>query len=105
MAIIAAYDGSYTCFPSLHAAFLCYMAALAWRLFAHVMPPLGWSLCAIWGLGILYATVATRQHYVLDLAAGATVGGFSYWLAWRGSDKARATMLWSNSAAPHGGSR
>ncbi len=105
MAIIAAYDGSYTCFPSLHAAFLCYMAALAWRLFQKSMPPFGWLLCALWGLGILYATIATRQHYALDLAAGAAVGGFSYWLAWRGSDKACATTRSSSGVASHEGAR
>ncbi|CAN5618355.1 hypothetical protein BH09VER1_BH09VER1_22580 [soil metagenome] len=105
MAIIAAYDGSFTCLPSLHAAFLCYMAALAWRLFAKLMPLLGWALCALWATGILYATLATRQHYALDLVAGVAVGGFSYWLAWRGSDKARATMFWSNPVAPQEGSR
>ena len=92
MIIISAYDGSFNCFPSLHAAFLFYMAALGWRLFGTVVRPIEVGLCVIWGTGILYATIAIRQHYVLDLVAGAAVGCLSYWLAWRGSDKALATM-------------
>lgn len=105
MAIIAAYDGLYTCFPSLHAAFLLYMGALAWRLYRRAFRPAGWVLCGLWGLGILYSTIATRQHYAWDLAAGLAVGGFSFWLAWAGWDSPRATMRRSSSAASQGGSR
>lgn len=97
MAIIVGGDGSYTCFPSLHAASLCYMLALAWRLFKNTAPGFMWILCALWGVGVLYATIATRQHYALDLAAGAAVGCFSYWAAWRGAPAHRSPGV----AMPH----
>ncbi|MGH8046325.1 MAG: phosphatase PAP2 family protein [Chthoniobacterales bacterium] len=105
MTIIAAYDGSLNCFPSLHAAFLFYMAALGRRLFGSGMHPIAVALCAIWGMAILYATIATRQHYALDLVAGAAVGCVSYWLAWRGSDRAVVTMPCNRVVTSHEGVR
>ncbi len=105
MTVIAAYDGSLNCFPSLHAAFLCYMAALGWRLFGNTATRLVVGICVAWGASILYATIATRQHYALDLAAGAVVGCLAYWLAWRGADSAAATTPRNNGAMSREGLR
>jgi membrane-associated phospholipid phosphatase len=105
MGIIAFYDGPFACFPSLHAGFVCYAIALAWRMFGRVMPALGWAICGVWAVGILYATIATRQHYALDLAAGLVLGGFSFWLAFGGADRAWATILWKRGSASQTGQR
>lgn len=62
--------------PSLHAAF-CVFAAAALHAHLRSMGAARWLLAAnlLWGLGILYSTVATRQHVALDVIAGAALGG------------------------------
>jgi len=62
--------------PSLHAAFCVYTWAMLHLQLKSLEAPravLGGN--ALWGLGILYSTVATGQHVVLDVAAGAALGG------------------------------
>lgn len=62
--------------PSLHAAFCVFTAVV---LHAH-LASLGatrWPLACnlLWCLGILYSTMATRQHVALDVGAGVALGG------------------------------
>lgn len=61
--------------PSLHAAFAVFSAIGIDRLARHlgdrgVMRSLSW----LWCLGILYATLATKQHLAVDLFAGIVLG-------------------------------
>jgi membrane-associated phospholipid phosphatase len=82
---IITYDKLFNTFPSLHAGFLCYIGLLAWRLSGRAMPlPLA-AIGVAWGAAIMYATLATKQHYAVDLVAGGILGCVSDWLAWRGS--------------------
>jgi membrane-associated phospholipid phosphatase len=104
MQIIAFYDAPLNAFPSLHAAFLAYMAALACRLFSPARRAVILALCFPWGLAILYATLATKQHHVLDLVAGFALGFAADWLAWRRSSAAE-TILVSNDVATRSGVR
>ncbi len=83
MLLIAGYDGALNAFPSLHAGFLVLMAMLAWRLAGPRKPWPAVAVGLIWGGAILYATIATRQHYAIDLVAGAALGALAGWLAWR----------------------
>jgi membrane-associated phospholipid phosphatase len=105
MGWIVGYDGPFNAFPSLHAGFLIYMASLTWRMFRGRLS--GAVICGglVWGALILYATLATRQHYALDLVAGAALGYAADRLAWRGSSgaSAAATMALSNGVASHDG--
>ena len=39
------------------------------------------SLNALWCVGILYATLAIRQHVALDMLAGSALGGLVGWLS------------------------
>jgi membrane-associated phospholipid phosphatase len=61
--------------PSLHAAF-CVFAAAALHAQLLSLGAVRWLLAAnlFWGLGILYSTIATRQHVALDVIAGAALG-------------------------------
>ncbi|MEI6534091.1 MAG: phosphatase PAP2 family protein [Verrucomicrobiaceae bacterium] len=93
MAWIVLYDGPLNAFPSLHAGFLVYTGLLAWRMFGHVTPLVVAAGVLIWGGLILYSTIATRQHYALDLVAGATVGYLADWFAWRMSPRLKRTDL------------
>ena len=102
---IVQWDGSYNAFPSLHAGFLVYTFALAWRMFPGGNRPWAWALGAIWGLSVLYSTVATRQHYFLDLPAGAVIGAAADALAWGGSGAAATGHIFTlppERQPPHG---
>lgn len=67
--------------PSLHAAFAVFSAIWMERLLRRAGAP-GWLriASAAWGLGILYSTLATRQHVAVDAGAGAALGWLAAWL-------------------------
>jgi len=70
--------------PSLHAAFAVYTAMWFERLFRQTSAGLVMrSLNALWCVGILYATLAIRQHVALDMLAGSALGGLVGWLSLR----------------------
>ncbi len=100
MRFIAFADGPLNAMPSLHAAFLVCMAGLAWRMFG--LRTL--LVTGVWGTAILYSTLATKQHYVLDLVAGGALGSVADWLAWRGASAA-AMIPVSNGVASQSGDR
>jgi len=61
--------------PSLHAAFCVFTALVLHRQLRTIGAPAGWRMAnALWCLGILFSTVATGQHVVLDAVAGAALG-------------------------------
>ena len=65
--LLVAYDTPLNSFPSLHVALAAYSA-----LFAHVVwrhPPLT-MLAAAWVVAIAWSTLATKQHYAVDLPPG-----------------------------------
>lgn len=68
--------------PSLHVATAVFTAIwLNW-----MAPALGWGarlrrLNALWCLAIAYSTLATKQHVVLDVLAGALLGAFVAWVS------------------------
>jgi membrane-associated phospholipid phosphatase len=78
-------DGPLNAFPSLHAGFLVYAIALARRLFGRRLNPVLLAMLLVWGMLILYATLATKQHYALDLLAGGLLGWAADWFAWHNS--------------------
>ena len=75
-AFLKTVDASGNACPSLHVAF----ALLAAIWIARVLRQTGAGLLPralnwLWCLGIFYSTVATRQHVVFDVLAGAILGG------------------------------
>ena len=98
MQLIQIYDGTLNAFPSLHAGFLVYLALLARRMF-----PEAWAkglniAFVVWGGAVLYATIATRQHYATDLMAGGLIGWLADWVAWRRAAGVRAATTMSRSS-------
>jgi membrane-associated phospholipid phosphatase len=89
-AFIAQYDGPLSTFPSLHAAFMIYTCLLGWRLFRPRLPAAVAFVFVIWGVLILYATLAIKQHYAWDLVVGALLGYLSDRVAWREPERCRA---------------
>ena len=100
-------DGPLNAFPSLHAAFLVFTVGLA-REILKPLQPLVWISLWLWAAAILYATIATRQHYVADLFAGALIGYASHKFAWRArkapADASASTVL-SCASQSHDGAR
>jgi membrane-associated phospholipid phosphatase len=78
--------------PSLHAAF-CVFTALALHAQLKSTGAARWLLAcnALWCLGILYSTMATRQHVALDVVAGVVLGGAAA-IAYLGALGTRARM-------------
>jgi membrane-associated phospholipid phosphatase len=74
-AFLKSVDASGNACPSLHVAFAVFTAVWFGRLLrqmgaGRLLRTLNWAWC----LGILYSTVATRQHVALDVLAGAVLG-------------------------------
>jgi membrane-associated phospholipid phosphatase len=76
-------DGPLNAFPSLHAGCLVYTIALARRLFGRQLHPAVLAMLLVWAALILFATLATKQHYAVDLLAGGLLGWAADWFAWR----------------------
>lgn len=75
MAMLRGVDMSGNACPSLHVAFAVFAGAgLARELRAINAPRWLRALSALWCIGIVYSTLATRQHVVLDVVAGALLG-------------------------------
>jgi membrane-associated phospholipid phosphatase len=74
-AFLRSVDASGNACPSLHVAFAVFTAVWFERLLrqmgaGRLVRALNW----LWCLGILYSTVAIRQHVSLDVLAGAALG-------------------------------
>jgi membrane-associated phospholipid phosphatase len=68
-------DASGNACPSLHVAFAVFSALGLGRLLRELgAGRVARTLNLLWGLGILYSTMATRQHVFLDVVAGAALG-------------------------------
>ena len=75
LAALKAVDASGNAFPSLHVAFAVFSAAWLGRLLRS-MGAGGLARAAnwLWCLGIVYSTMAIRQHVALDALSGAALG-------------------------------
>lgn len=74
-AFLKAVDASGNACPSLHVAFAVFTAFWLARLLRQLgAGPFARGLNWLWCAGILYSTVATRQHVSLDVLAGAALG-------------------------------
>jgi membrane-associated phospholipid phosphatase len=101
-------DGPLNAFPSLHAGCLVYTLALIRRLFGRPLNSIAVILLLVWAGLILFGTLATKQHYALDLLAGGLLGGLADWFAWRtsaGGDNASTKIRRKSEAASHAGCR
>ena len=81
--LIVAVDGPSHALPSLHAAFAVYSAACGVRAFCELGLHPVWRLALwVWAILILYATLATKQHMLVDIIAGSALGLGAVWCAW-----------------------
>ena len=70
-------DQPFNGYPSGHCAWTTIGILAMWRL-RHRFPKTGWILMA-WLCLVYPATVALRQHYLMDVYAGIFVGFACYW--------------------------
>ena len=76
MQFLKTVDVAGNAFPSLHAAFCVFTAVVLHAQLTAVGAARWLRGCnLLLGAGILYSTMATRQHVALDAAAGALLGG------------------------------
>ena len=74
-AFLKSADAAGNACPSLHVAFAVFSAVWFARLLGAMgAGPAARALNWLWCLGILYSTIATRQHVALDVLAGAALG-------------------------------
>ena len=68
-------DASGNAFPSMHVSFAVFTAVLIASALRAVAAPV-WlrALNWLWAFGIVYSTLATRQHVLLDVAGGVALG-------------------------------
>ena len=104
--LITRVDGPLNAFPSLHAGCLVYTLALVRHLFGPRLNPPVATVLLIWAGLILFGTLATKQHYTLDLLAGGLLGWVADWVAWRQlvrSDKASMNVRRKSEEASQAG--
>jgi membrane-associated phospholipid phosphatase len=77
-------------FPSLHVAFAVLTAVLLGRQLRSVQAP-AWThaLNVLWSLGIVYSTLATRQHVLIDVLGGMLLAGI---VSWAGTPRGRLVL-------------
>lgn len=79
--LLVRYDRPTNCLPSLHVALAVYSVLFAVRIL-RIASVQVMSLLAIWTLLIACSTLATRQHYFLDLPPGVLLGWIGHRAAW-----------------------
>lgn len=74
--------------PSLHAGLTLYSLLFTHRILGRTLSGSGRPAMATvggtWGALILYSTLATKQHWAVDLPAGMLIAWAAHRLAWRG---------------------
>lgn len=103
--LIVACDGAYNAFPSLHAAFLVYTLSFGALLHRPFLSPPVVAFFLLWSAAILISTIATRQHYFIDLLAGGGLGWLVYLATWRTSPATVASNFRSNAVPSQSGDR
>ena len=90
---LASVDRPTNSFPSLHAALAVYSMLFACRVLRRDLSRAPWTALAaagsVWVLAILYSTLATRQHWAIDLPAGVLLAWVADARAWRSAHAGR----------------
>jgi membrane-associated phospholipid phosphatase len=83
-ALLQGVDAAGNALPSLHVATALFSAAWVQRLLRCIGAP-AWldAVNGAWLLLIVYSTMAIKQHVLLDVVAGALLGGFFAWASLR----------------------
>jgi membrane-associated phospholipid phosphatase len=82
MALLKGIDASGNACPSMHVATALFSALWLERLLREIGAPLWLRIANIlWGVAIIYSTLAVKQHVFLDVVGGVLLGGLGAWLS------------------------
>jgi membrane-associated phospholipid phosphatase len=98
--LLKLYDTPNNALPSLHVGLVTYTLLLGWRIFGDKLPRGLGALCIAWGLLIAYSTLATKEHYFVDVPAGAALAVAAHWWAWRPRHVATRELLTTQTTPP-----
>ncbi|QID19682.1 phosphatase PAP2 family protein [Nitrogeniibacter mangrovi] len=87
MALLQGIDATGNACPSMHVATALFSGLWLHRLLAEVGAPRALRLAnLLWGVAIVYSTLAIKQHVAIDMLGGLVLGGLGAWgsLAWYG---------------------
>jgi membrane-associated phospholipid phosphatase len=81
--VVFSYDKNLNAFPSLHAGLATYSVLFGFTLAhgCHELRRLAW-IGALWAGLIMFSTVATRQHYFVDLPPAMALAWIAHRWAW-----------------------
>jgi hypothetical protein len=92
--LLVSWDRPSNSLPSLHAGLVVYSLLFAFRVLGSDVgrsARIGLGLAGLsWGALILYSTLATRQHWAVDLPAGVLLAASAHALVWRDAQRAAA---------------
>jgi len=92
-ALLIRWDTPTNAFPSLHAGLAVFSLLFAHRVWGQDLPRPARAAAGIvgglWGALILYSTLATRQHWAIDLAPGVLLAYAAHTWVWRGDARDR----------------
>lgn len=78
-------DAAGNAFPSLHVATAVFSGVWLHHLLHRFAAPRWLRIInLLWGIGIVYSTLATRQHVAVDVLGGLVLGGVAAWLSLQG---------------------
>lgn len=88
--LLKSLDASGNACPSLHVATAFFSGFWLHHLMRRFRAPLWIHLVNwTWCVGIIYSTLAVRQHVLVDVAGGLVLGGLAAWLSLRGRRPAK----------------
>jgi membrane-associated phospholipid phosphatase len=90
--LLMRYDRNLNAFPSLHAALAVYTFLFALRILPRRRALIG-VIGGAWVALILFATMATKQHYAVDVVGGVLVAVCADLLAWRYTPRIEAAEV------------
>jgi membrane-associated phospholipid phosphatase len=100
--LLLSYDGTLNSFPSLHVGLSAYTVLFAARISRGRLPPAArlraLVLLSVWAAAIAFAALATKQHYAIDLPAGAILAWFCHRWTWRRTPLAPSVDPWPPAA-------